>query len=371
MLTYTLYADDYGGGGDVTHYWEGVNLKNDALFVPGDPAAARLNTAIQDGKSVILRLEDLALPPEDPAAKLLRAARHVFGLPATVHSYISSEGDQALNPHTDPYDTVLLQLSGAKEWTTCVPITKAAIANETSRLLSDADRCQLHEVRTDHARGCTAFTDGALRRMECQHFTLSSGDMLYMPKGVVHVARNEPNIVGRTSEHVTLGLLREGRQWTDLWQSLSISVKAAHALDRNPDDFSTAQVVVGRSLDAVSSSFRTVGGVEFLGALPLWSAASKSANQLTASDVVASPAFSGAYERLVIRTFRVMSSELATAALTTYAKPKEVKQLKSAILQYLIAPVTIESVVAAMLKRAERKDLRSLQRSVSACTTFV
>ena len=137
-----------------------------------------------------------------------------------------------------------------------------------------------------------------------------------------------------------------------------MNVKAAHSLDRNPDDFTTAQVVVSRAFDAVSSSFRTTDGVEFLGALPLWSAAT--VGQLAAPDLAASSVFSDGYERLVIRVFRVMSAELSTASLTTYANPKELKQLKSAILQYVVDSATVEDAIVATLKRAERKDVRSM-----------
>lgn len=322
----------------------GANLNEDSLLASTSsqssavlPAARRaslrFNSTIEEGKSVVLRLEELMLQRNDPIAKLIVAARQVFGFPTTVHAYVSGVGDQALDPHTDPYDTVLFQMSGSKQWTTCVPITDAALAKETAAPRSAADRCRLHEVRTDHYKECTAFTPGAMSRMDCSQFTLTAGDLLYMPMSTIHYAINGKGVgteKGQLSEHLTLGLLREGRQWSDLWQQLNIKLKKEHALDSGgggifamfrSNTLTTAQTVIADAIDAVQASFRTVDGIEFAGALPLWPAAAaavrRGAAQLDEWDVAESQEFEAGFERLLIRFLQVLILDMHSNSSNT------------------------------------------------------
>lgn len=309
----------------------GANLNEDSLLAStssqssaaaSSASSLRFNSTIEEGKSVVLRLEELMLQRNDPISRLIVAARRVFGFPTTVHAYISGVGDQALDPHTDPYDTVLFQMSGSKQWTTCVPITNTALAEETAAPRSAADRCRLHEVRTANYKECTAFTPGAMSRMDCSQFTLTAGDLLYMPMGVIHYAINGKGVgteKGHLSEHLTLGLLREGRQWSDLWQQLNIKLKKEHVLDSGgrgifamfrSNTLTTAQTVIANGIDAVQASFRTVEGIEFAGALPLWPAAAaavrRGAAQLDELDVAESQEFKAGFERLLIRFLQVL-----------------------------------------------------------------
>jgi ribosomal protein L16 Arg81 hydroxylase len=145
----------------------------------------------------------------------------------TPHLYISGPGERTLSPHTDPYDTVILQTVGHKEWTTCIPqlgTTRqqlnplasgghAADTNGTATdeggagdSFSDAELCQLHEAKTKNAKGCTAYSERDLAKMACQTFELQEGDLLYMPKGVVHFAQTvsqppHPTAPARTPLH--------------------------------------------------------------------------------------------------------------------------------------------------------------------------
>ena len=54
--------------------------------------------------------------------------------------------------HTDPYDVLILQLSGQKLWTLCTPRASAHDG------LVDADAAQARELEADRLGGCTSYT---------------------------------------------------------------------------------------------------------------------------------------------------------------------------------------------------------------------
>ena len=81
-------------------------------------SSRNLMTLLEDeGKSTIFRLEYLDLPDADPVARLATAFLDVFGFPVSVHAYASGPSQSALQPHSDPYDVFVVQLSGSKDWT--------------------------------------------------------------------------------------------------------------------------------------------------------------------------------------------------------------------------------------------------------------
>jgi ribosomal protein L16 Arg81 hydroxylase len=162
--------------------------------------------------SKTVRLENLLFDGDDDVpghvTTVRRGVRAVFGMEVTPHLYISGPGERTLSPHTDPYDTVILQTVGHKEWTTCVPQLRPKqqqqqvfppgqehvadtnnTGTRTDEHFSDAELCQLHEAKTKNVNGCTAYSERDLAKMACQTFELHEGDLLYMPKGVVHFAQ--------------------------------------------------------------------------------------------------------------------------------------------------------------------------------------
>jgi len=75
--------------------------------------------------------------------------------------------------------------------------------------------------------------------MVCQNATLAAGDVLYMPKGMVHYATTRANV---SSTHLTIGLLRKGRTWRELFQRqcrLAESGRICQQFDGLLADFST------------------------------------------------------------------------------------------------------------------------------------
>ena len=61
--------------------------------------------------------------------------------------------------------------------------------------------------------------DVLLRTTDCQTFTLSPGNVLYLPKAVIHFATTDP---GQVSAHLTVSINREGRTWQDLLTTASL-----------------------------------------------------------------------------------------------------------------------------------------------------
>ena len=116
-------------------------------------------------------------------------------------------GSVCLQPHTDPYDVFIAQVSGEKDWTICTPNPEGA------KDMNAAQRAQLQEIQRHNIEGCTSYSKTDLAKMDCQELTLNRGDTLYLPKGIVHYATTRENI---SSTHLTISLFREGHTWRDV-----------------------------------------------------------------------------------------------------------------------------------------------------------
>lgn len=111
----------------------------------------------------------------------------------SVHLYMSSPGTAALANHTDITDIVVLQLDGAKEWLLCSEkgLTTASPADHFSNKL---DACSSY--------GSAEMND----LLDCERTILYPGDVLFLPRRVVHSARSLPDSY---SAHLTFGYSKE------------------------------------------------------------------------------------------------------------------------------------------------------------------
>ena len=187
----------------------------------------------------------------------------MFGLPVSVHAYISAAGDTAPRPHTDPYDTVVLQPAGSKRWTTCIPEVKM-LGKTAGVELSSADLAQLHEIEINRTQGCTSFNYSTLDKMRCTTFTLDVGDTLYMPKGIVHYATNQINQEDGAAQyesiHLTLGMDRKGSTWQSVWQAATdVAVRALPGANGRRQSIAEKEFVKQLQM-ASSAAFETPGG---------------------------------------------------------------------------------------------------------------
>ena len=227
-----------------------------------------MRTELQQGAGLLVRFEDLhdnahVMPN---VRRLQGAVDSVFGTESTVHLYHATENaSRALMPHTDPYDVIVMQLQGSKQWTTCVPGAQTVAPTSDSAdpaddgdmaSFTDAQLGQLQEIRRQRQQGCTSYTDENLRGMKCSTFTLNEGDTLYLPKGIIHYAIAQEG----GSSHITISLERKGLAWADALlygASEASAVIKGHPFHR-------------RWAAAVKQMVSTFEGVPYLEAIPSW-----------------------------------------------------------------------------------------------------
>ena len=237
-----------------------------------------MRTELQQGAGLLVRFEDLhdnahVMPN---VRRLQGAVDSVFGTESTVHLYHATENaSRALMPHTDPYDVIVMQLQGSKQWTTCVPGAQTVAPTSDSAdpaddgdmaSFTDAQLGQLQEIRRQRQQGCTSYTDENLRGMKCSTFTLNEGDTLYLPKGIIHYAIAQEG----GSSHITISLERKGLAWAD-----ALMFAAANAADI-VDNAAFLQHWKQALLAVVNSD----KGVRFLEAMPSWNTRSSASREL-------------------------------------------------------------------------------------------
>lgn len=127
-------------------------------------------------------------------SEFCRALEEVFSCHMQTNIYLTPQpdsvdgtGNQGFPPHYDNHDVFVMQISGAKAWRLYgVPV-------ETPF------RGEQFELGRHEAGPVT------------QEFTLSAGDCVYIPRGLMHDAEN---VGGEPSLHITAGLIT--KTWADL-----------------------------------------------------------------------------------------------------------------------------------------------------------
>eukprot|EP01062_Namystynia_karyoxenos_P033419 TRINITY_DN2459_c1_g1_i1.p1 TRINITY_DN2459_c1_g1~~TRINITY_DN2459_c1_g1_i1.p1 ORF type:complete len:1040 (+),score=302.83 TRINITY_DN2459_c1_g1_i1:94-3120(+) len=123
---------------------------------------------LDGGHSVRCDLTDF--PPAPPSVgQLTRELEEAFGRAVrNVNLYVSGPGGQALRPHLDPYDVLILHVAGQKQWELCeAPPTAPRPAV------------------------CSAYSspEAARKGRYCQTRLLRPGMLLWIPQGTSHWAR--------------------------------------------------------------------------------------------------------------------------------------------------------------------------------------
>jgi hypothetical protein len=134
------------------------------------------------GATIILRAFEQWCPELE---SLCRAAHDTFHVPAQTNVYMTPPENQSSPPHWDTHDIFILQVHGEKVWK----------IYESTRELPLPDE---GFVAGTHAVGPLL-----------QEFTMRPGDVLYMPRGVIHEPRST-----QYSVHVSLGI--RSPRWVDL-----------------------------------------------------------------------------------------------------------------------------------------------------------
>ena len=147
--------------------------------------AARLYKLWGDGATLVfsqLELQNLAL------GLFCRSLEQECSTRFQANVYLTPGNAQGFRPHYDSHDVFILQVEGRKRW--MLYDTPVALPFRTDEF--DPERVPCGEVSDE--------------------FDLGPGDVLYLPRGLMHDART---IEGEHSLHVTLGVLNT--PWSDLF----------------------------------------------------------------------------------------------------------------------------------------------------------
>jgi lysine-specific demethylase/histidyl-hydroxylase NO66 len=136
----------------------------------------RVLDQVADGATVVLQGLHRWWPP---AARFCRDIELVLGHAVQANAYLTPAGAAGLAPHHDTHDVFVLQVAGTKHWTVRRPYLDTPLPRHASD----------HEI---------AATQPVLFEAE-----MTSGDALYLPRGVVHSAAAQRGL----SLHLTIGIL--------------------------------------------------------------------------------------------------------------------------------------------------------------------
>ncbi|CDK98028.1 putative Lysine-specific demethylase [Magnetospirillum gryphiswaldense MSR-1 v2] len=155
--------------------------------------AASLSRLFTDGFTIILNTLNLKVRP---LAEICRAFEQVLSIPCQTNIYYTPRLAQGFKPHYDSHDVFVFQVAGRKHW----------LVNDTPVELP--------------LRG-QGFEAGLYEPGDVtMEFDLEPGDLLYIPRGVMHGARTSDEV----SLHITLGAL------TTSWAEVLLEAVAAAAL---------------------------------------------------------------------------------------------------------------------------------------------
>ncbi|MCY0096410.1 JmjC domain-containing protein [Hoeflea ulvae] len=124
----------------------------------------------------------------EPVRDLCAALTSDLAMALQCNLYVTPAHAQGLDCHWDGHDVLILQVDGSKDWTLYPMIDTLSAPDDEGKSVSP--------------------TAAPLMQL-----TLRAGDVLYMPRGMPHVAR----ATDETSAHLTIGLI--GVTWRDLMQA--------------------------------------------------------------------------------------------------------------------------------------------------------
>jgi ribosomal protein L16 Arg81 hydroxylase len=131
-------------------------------------------------------------------AEICRALEDEFSAPFQTNIYLTPSGSQGFKPHYDTHDVLVLQAAGSKRWRLYgMPMTLPLSGWEFDSKMHDTGPISME-------------------------FDLQAGDVLYMPRGLVHDAES----TSETSLHITVGIL--SYTWADFLQEALASVIVDH-----------------------------------------------------------------------------------------------------------------------------------------------
>jgi ribosomal protein L16 Arg81 hydroxylase len=163
---------------------EATTKSNKRMDTDSTKGLETLLAEMWSGKTLVL---DQLQQREPKLDRLCRVLQRELGYFWQTNCYLTPPKGIGFTPHWDNHDVFILQVFGSKHW---------KVENERRRLPG----------RTDFM----ADEEGRFVKDDAASFTLKQGDLIYIPRGVVHAAEcgADPSL------HVTLGV--NPRTWEDL-----------------------------------------------------------------------------------------------------------------------------------------------------------
>jgi len=148
--------------------------------VPDQVSDDKLLRLFADGATIVLQgLHRTWAPLIDFTQTLAEELGH----PVQANAYVTPSQSTGFSDHYDVHDVFVVQVAGEKRWRLRRPVREAPLRDEPW---------------TDRR----ALVDEATRHAPSHEFTLSAGDVLYLPRGWLHSA----TALGGVSTHLTLGI---------------------------------------------------------------------------------------------------------------------------------------------------------------------
>ena len=193
------------GPGDIKLVRSDGDVPHREYTVGGRVQPLRVARHFDDGATVIFNQLHRRVPA---LARLCVGVGQCFSSRVQANVYLTPPDAQGFNPHWDTHDVFVLQISGTKRW--FIYDTKVRLPLRGQR-----------------------FRRGISPGEVSEEFELGPGDVVYLPRGLMHAARStsEPSL------HVTLGLT--AFTWAEfLVESVAAAALEEESLRRNlPADF--------------------------------------------------------------------------------------------------------------------------------------
>ncbi|MCM3904248.1 MAG: cupin domain-containing protein [Pyrinomonadaceae bacterium] len=155
-----------------------------------------------------------------PIGELCRSLEQSFKFPVRANLYCTPASASTSPRHYDTHDVLVLQISGRKSWRIFKPLVPLPL--ETVPPLPFEERTSMLKYARGGPRKARANIDDDECGEPLKELTLTTGDLLYIPRGFLHEAwtTDEP------STHITVGL--HVVRWLDL-----LSVALAQVSNRD------------------------------------------------------------------------------------------------------------------------------------------
>lgn len=205
------------------------------------PIPGALRQHLDNGGSISLRLMETTHPA---LSALYRELRKETGCTGHISGYLTPPGNQGFRYHYDPYTSIIVQIAGTKAWPLLPPVVDWPVEEYGDFRLRGF-------TEDEHRRNATT--------APTETYTLSSGDVLWLPQGWVHSPHNYGG--DRMSFHLTIAL----KPRTLHWAAVQIANAAVQRILDDPacrqpltpatlfgEDAATAGAARARVLEAIA-----------------------------------------------------------------------------------------------------------------------